>query len=171
MQLVFADRQPAAGKNASSVEWLHLIDFGGLPVINARTFCLHHTDNNFVLHRNVRWILVRGSMPPCRLRRRKFRKFDYEMVHFELYLNQYVVSIAPFSTPACPDCSQNNYNIGLNIENCSFCLFSLFNFSSIFQQGDGLAGTICPYVRTPKVVHAVHKSAISFTHSPLQPGV
>ena len=59
--------------------------------------------------RNVRRILVRGSMPPCRLRRRKFWKCDYEMVHSEVYLNKYVVSIAPFSTPgtACPDCSQN----------------------------------------------------------------
>jgi len=44
-----------------------------------------------------------GSMPPC-LRR---RKFDYEMVHSEVYLNKYVVSIAPFITPACPECSQN----------------------------------------------------------------
>ena len=25
------------------------------------------------------------------------------MVHSEVYLNKYVVSIAPFSTPACPD--------------------------------------------------------------------
>ena len=50
-----------------------------------------------------------GSMPPCRLMLRKFRKFDYEMVHSEvgLYLNKCVVSIAPFSTPAYPDCSQN----------------------------------------------------------------
>jgi len=47
-----------------------------------------------------------GSKPRCRLRRRKFRKFDYEMVHSEVYLNKCVVSIAPFSTPACPDCSQ-----------------------------------------------------------------
>ena len=45
-----------------------------------------------------------GSMPPCCLRR---RKFDYEMVHSEVYLNKYVVSIAPFATPACRDCSQN----------------------------------------------------------------
>jgi len=29
------------------------------------------------------------------------------MVHAEVHLNKYVVSIAPFSTPACPDCSQN----------------------------------------------------------------
>ena len=53
---------------------------------------------------DVRRILVRVSMPPCRLRR---RKFDYEMVHSGVYLNKYVVSIAPFSTPAWPDCSQN----------------------------------------------------------------
>jgi len=35
--------------------------------------------------------------------------FGYETVHSEVYLNKYVVSIAPFSrpTPACPDCSQN----------------------------------------------------------------
>jgi len=61
-----------------------------------------------VAFRNVRRILVRGSkMSPFRLRRRKLEKFDYEMVHPEVYLNKYVVSIAPFSTPACPDCSQN----------------------------------------------------------------
>ena len=52
---------------------------------------------------------LRGSMPPCRLRRRKFCKFDYETVHFGVYLNKYTVSVAPFSTPACPDCSQNIY--------------------------------------------------------------
>jgi len=57
--------------------------------------------------RNVRTILVRGSMPPCRLRRRKFTKFDYEMVHSGVYPNKYVVSIPPLSTPAFPDCSQN----------------------------------------------------------------
>ena len=28
-------------------------------------------------------------------------------LHSEVYLNNYVVSIAPFSTSACPDCSQN----------------------------------------------------------------
>jgi len=48
--------------------------------------------------RNVRRILIMGgSMPPCRLSR---RKFDYEMVHSEVLLNKYVVSIAPFSTLA-----------------------------------------------------------------------
>jgi len=82
------------------------------------------------------------SMPPCRLRRKKFKKFDYEMVHSEVYLNKYVVSIAPFSTSACPDCSQNLQKTAL------FCMFSLFNFSSIFP-GGGSADPICPYVRTP----------------------
>ena len=64
--------------------------------------------------RGVRWhtgtsagFWLGGSMPPCRLKRKKFRTFDYEMAHSEIYLNKYVVSIAPFSTPACPDCSQN----------------------------------------------------------------
>jgi len=33
-------------------------------------------------------------MPRCRLKRRKFGKFDYEMVHSEVYLNNYVVSMA-----------------------------------------------------------------------------
>ena len=79
-----------------------------------------------------------GSVPPCRLRRRKFWKFDYEMVHSEVYLNKYVVSIAPFSTPACPDCSQNIQKTAL------FCMFSLSNFLSIFP-----VDPICPYVRTP----------------------
>ena len=37
----------------------------------------------------------------------KIRKLDYEMVHSEVYLNKHVVSIAPFCTPVCPDCSQN----------------------------------------------------------------
>jgi len=40
------------------------------------------------------------------------------MVHSEVYLNKYVVGIAPFSTSACPDCSQNITYI--NAENCSF---------------------------------------------------
>jgi len=68
------------------------------------------------------WLGV--SMPPCRLRWRKFWNFFYEVVHSEVYLTKYVVSIAPFSTSACPDCSQN----------CSFWMFSFFfNFSSSFQ--------------------------------------
>ena len=39
-------------------------------------------------------------MPPCRLRRRNFLENLTTMVHSEVYLNKYVVSIAPFSTPA-----------------------------------------------------------------------
>ena len=49
--------------------------------------------------------------------------------------------IAPFSTPACPDCSQNIQKTDL------FCVFSLSNFLSIFPGGS--ADPICPYVRTP----------------------
>ena len=45
-----------------------------------------------------------GGMGQCTL---AAWKYDNEMVHSEVYLNKYVVSIAPFSTPACPDCSQN----------------------------------------------------------------
>ena len=63
------------------------------------------------------------------------------MVHSEVYLNKYVVSIAPFSTPAWPDCSKNIQKTVL------FCTFSSFNFSSIYPGGS--ADPICPYVRTP----------------------
>jgi len=51
------------------------------------------------------------------------------MVHSGVYLNKYVVSIAPFSTPACPDCSQNIHKTAL------FACFRFFNFSSIFRGG------------------------------------
>jgi len=58
--------------------------------------------------RNVRRILIRGVNAPLPPEAKFFfGKFDYEMVHSEVYLDKYVVSIAPFSTPACPDCSQN----------------------------------------------------------------
>ena len=75
--------------------------------------------------RNVRRILVRGFSAPLPPEAKKimtlsdslefigaivmffYLKFDYEMVHFEVYLNKYVVSIAPFSASACPVCSQN----------------------------------------------------------------
>jgi len=66
------------------------------------------------------------------------------MVHFEVYLNKYVVRIAPFSTPACPDCSQK-YN--LNVENCS--LLHVFAFYFFIHFCRGSADPICPYVRTP----------------------
>ena len=43
-------------------------------------------------------------------------------------------------------------------ENCFFCMFSLFNFSSIFQGGS--ADPICPCVRTPMPTgpHLMHGS-------------
>jgi len=91
--------------------------------------------NRYATIRNVRSILVRGSMPPCRLRRRKFRKFDYEMVHSEVYLNKYVVSIEPISTPACPDCFQNITYI--NIENCFFAYFAFLFFIHFSRRTHG----------------------------------
>jgi len=95
--------------------------------------------------RNVRRILVRGSMPACRLRRRKLWKFDYEVVHSEVYLNNYVVSIA--RSLHLPALMLSKYNI--NIENCSFCMFSLFNFLSVFPGGQltpfaPMCGRPCP---------------------------
>ena len=89
-----------------------------------------------------------GSMPPCRLRRRKFWKFVYEMVHSEVYLNTHVVSIAPFSTPACPDWSQNitwTYKTAL---------FACYCFLIFHPFSRGSADPICPYVRTPMAVSA-----------------
>jgi len=61
--------------------------------------------------------------------RRKFRKFDYEMVRSEVYLNKYVVSIAPFSTLACPDCSQNIQKTAV------LHVFAFLIFHSFFQGG------------------------------------
>jgi len=55
--------------------------------------------------------LVRGVNAPLPPEAKKIlAKFDYEMVHSEVYLNtKYVVSIAPFSTPACPDIALKIY--------------------------------------------------------------
>jgi len=71
------------------------------------------------------------------------------MVHSEVYLNKYAVSIAPFSTPACPDCSQN----------CSFLhVFAFYFFIHFFRRGGmGSADPICPYVRT-----AMHAAVARF---------
>jgi len=72
---------------------------------------------------------------PCRLRRRKFWKFDYEMVHSEVYLNKYVVSMAPFSTPSCLT-SHHSYHFTstLHSENCcSFACFRFLIFHTFFQ--------------------------------------
>jgi len=52
------------------------------------------------------------------------------MVHSDVYLNKYVVSIAPFSTPAF---TPPPFRTAL------FCMFSLFNFSSIFPGGGSAA--------------------------------
>ena len=70
------------------------------------------------------------------------------MVHSEVYLKKCVVSMAPFSAPAYPDCSQN---ITYTRKTALFCMFSLFNFSSIFPGGS--ADPICPYVRTPMLLY------------------
>ena len=63
--------------------------------------------------KGVRRILVRGSMPPCRLRQRKFWKFDYEMEY--IWIN--VVSIAPFSTilPSPPLLTLHSENCFLHV--------------------------------------------------------
>ena len=72
----------------------------------ACTWCRDDRDGNMTA-RNVRRISVRGINAPLPPEAKKMLKIDYEVVHTEVYLNKYVVSIAPFSTPACPDCSQN----------------------------------------------------------------
>jgi len=82
-----------------------------------------------------------GSMPPCHLGWRKFRKFDYEMVHSEVYLNKYVVSIAPFSTSACPAFFQNI--AWHKHRKMLFCMFSPFNFSTIFPGGQLIYLPLC----------------------------
>jgi len=58
------------------------------------------------------------------------------MVHSEVYLNKYVVSIAPFS-PSHP------FRKLLFIACFRFLIFHPF------FQGGGSADPICPYVRTP----------------------
>jgi len=49
------------------------------------------------------------------------------MVHFEVYLNKYVVSIAPFSTSACPDCSQNIQKTAVFFACFRFLIFNPFS--------------------------------------------
>jgi len=49
-------------------------------------------------------------------------------VHSEVYLNKYVVSIAPFSTPTCFDCSENIQ------KTAAFFTFSLFTFLIHFSR-------------------------------------
>ena len=47
-------------------------------------------------NKNVRRIFVTGSMPPCRLRRRKFCKFDYAVVHSEVLKNALFLHVFAF---------------------------------------------------------------------------
>jgi len=79
--------------------------------------------------RKVCRILVRGQCPLAARSEENFENLTTKWCILKYnYLNRYVVSIAPFSTPACPDCSQNIHRNLL-----FFCMFSLFSFSSIFQ--------------------------------------
>ena len=106
---------------------LNLIKFGVVICLERGADCLQ-TVQLMPLPRVSAGFWLGRSMPPCRLKRRKFWKSDYKMVQSEVYLNKYVVSIVPFSTPAFTP----------NSENCSFCIFSLFNLSSIFPGGSQL---------------------------------
>ena len=92
--------------------------------------------------KSVRRILVSGVSAPLPPEAKKILKFYYEMVHSEVYLDKYVVSIAPFSPPPIR-------------KTALFCMFSLFNFSSIFPWS---ADPICLYVRTPMPTTIVHLS-------------
>jgi len=67
------------------------------------------------------------------------------MVHSEVYLNN-VISIAPFSTPACPDCSQNIQKTAL---------YAVFAFQFFIHFPGGSADPICHYVwSTPMPAYA-----------------
>jgi len=59
-------------------------------------------------------------------------------VHSEVYLNKYVVSIAPFSTPAFTSTPIQKT-----------ALFACFRFLIFHPFSRGSADPICPYVRTP----------------------
>ena len=83
--------------------------------------------------KGVRRILVRGSMPPCPLRRRKFWKFEegYSrrgvMINNNNNNNHHQLDqpvITRITSPLPP------------IQKTVLCMFSLFNFSSIFPGGD-----------------------------------
>jgi len=84
------------------------------------------------------------------------------MVHSEIYLNKFVVSIAPFSTPACPD-----FTLTPIQKTALFCMFSLFNFFLPFFRGS--ADPICPYVRTPmpSIITAVKVTVVVATRGTL----
>ena len=91
-------------------------------------------------------------MTPCRLRRRKFRKFDYEMVHSEVYLNKYVVSIAPFS--------KHSFTPPLFRKLLFFACFRFLTFH-LFSRGS--ADPIHPHVRTPTRTRPIFTNIIMCT--------
>ena len=94
--------------------------------------------------RNVRRILVReGQCPLGTWGEENFRKFDYEMVHSEVYLNICGQHSAVLYT--CLPWLLSKYNI--YIENCSFLHVFAFWFFIHFSRG--AADPICPYVQTP----------------------
>ena len=74
-----------------------------------------------------------------------FEKFDYEMMHSEVYLKK-----------ICGQHSAVHPTPTTHSENCSFSMFSLFNFSSIFPGGQ----LTPPYVRTP--VYTLRRVHISY---------
>jgi len=87
--------------------------------------------------------VVRGSVPPCRLRRRKFWKFDYEMVHSEVLKNALVLHVFAFyffvhfsrggvSWPHLPLCAEvHDYNR------------AYFTRRSVFHSRDTASAFIC----------------------------
>ena len=87
-------------------------------------------------------------MPPCGLRRRKFWKFDYEMVHSDVYLDKCGQHSAVLYI--CLPRLLSKYNI--NTENCSFLHVAAFYFFHPIFQGGGSADPSCHYVRTPMIL-------------------
>jgi len=99
-----------------------------------------------VAFKGVRRILVRGSMPPCAWGEENFENLTTKWcIHFEVYLNKYMVSIAPFSTPAFTPPPVRKLLF--------FACFRFLIFHPFFQGGS--ADPICRYVRTPMVALAI----------------
>jgi len=116
---------------------LNLIKFGVVICLERGADCLQ-TVQLMPLRRVSAGFWLGRSMPPCRLRRRKFWKSDYKMVQSEVYLNKYVVSIAPFSTPAFTSTPPPIQKTAL------FAYFRLLIYHPFFQ-----GGVSWPYLRTP----------------------
>ena len=79
------------------------------------------------------------------------------MVHSEVYLNKYVVSIAPFSKPACPDCSQNIQNTAV------FCMFSLFTFHPFFRGVSWPHLPLCADAHACVICYCYHHSTLQMS--------